>query len=500
MVTPESIETDILSQLQTKEKVSTKELGGEYMAVIGAAKKLEAQERIHCHPVQYEEIALTEEGKTVVQEGSPEYILYALLCKGALSLAEVDQKYRETPAHSGLGEKSLSELIAKGRNNGLKEGIVAIKDGRISQKVEGVTDTVQRTLLQISSKELLAESVAPKELDLLKRRKFVSLKKTTHYDITKGPNFTRSGDLISDITTDMLFSLDLKDRLKKYNFSAVSTPSKFSGALHPLSLEREKMKKIFLEMGFKEMDASKYVESSFWNFDALFQPQRHPSRNEQDTFFLEHPSTAQDPPAEYLKKVEAIHKTGGYGSIGHQAPWSLEESRKNVLRTHTTAVTTRLLHKLAGTEDSGKFFSIDRVFRNESLDATHLAEFHQVEGIILGKGLTISHLMGFLQLFFQRLGIEKLKFKPAFNPYTEPSVEVFAYHEEMQKWMEIGNSGMFRPEMLLPMGFAEDIRVIGWGISLERPVMISRQMKNIRDLVGHKVDLEFIRSGLTANK
>ncbi|XP_017597398.1 PREDICTED: phenylalanine--tRNA ligase alpha subunit [Corvus brachyrhynchos] len=139
-----------------------------------------------------------------------------------------------------------------------------------------------------------------------------------------------------------------------------------------------------------------------------------------------------------------------------------------------------------------KYFSIDRVFRNESLDATHLAEFHQVEGIVADRGLTLGHLMGILRQFFTKLGISQLRFKPAYNPYTEPSMEVFSYHEGLKKWVEVGNSGVFRPELLLPMGLPENVSVIAWGLSLERPTMIKYGINNIRELVGHRVNLQMV--------
>jgi phenylalanyl-tRNA synthetase alpha chain len=141
-----------------------------------------------------------------------------------------------------------------------------------------------------------------------------------------------------------------------------------------------------------------------------------------------------------------------------------------------------------------KYFSIDRVFRNEALDATHLAEFHQVEGVVADRGLSLGHLIGLITEFFRRIGITRLRFKPAFNPYTEPSMEVFGYHPDLRKWTEIGNSGIFRPEMLAPMGLPPDVRVIAWGLSLERPTMIKYRLRNIRDLFGHKVRLEMGRS------
>jgi len=127
------------------------------------------------------------------------------------------------------------------------------------------------------------------------------------------------------------------------------------------------------------------------------------------------------------------------------------------------------------------------------LDATHLAEFHQIEGLVADRGLTLGDLIGIIYAFFKKLGIEKLRFKPAYNPYTEPSMEIFSYHEGLKKWVEIGNSGVFRPEMLLPMGLPEDVNVIAWGLSLERPTMIKYGINNIRDLVGHKINLKMVQ-------
>lgn len=141
-----------------------------------------------------------------------------------------------------------------------------------------------------------------------------------------------------------------------------------------------------------------------------------------------------------------------------------------------------------------KFFSIDRVYRNETLDATHLAEFHQVEGVVLDRNLTLGDLIGVLSEFFRKLGITELEFKPAYNPYTEPSMEIFCFHKGLGKWIEIGNSGVFRPELLLPMGLPEDVSAIAWGLSLERPTMIKYGYNNIRDLVGPKVDLHMVHT------
>ena len=250
-------------------------------------------------------------------------------------------------------------------------------------------------------------------------------------------------------------------------------------------------------------------------------PQQHPARDQQDTFFISDPPSADKPRADpeeaqhlpngtasepaqaetprldyeqYWRDVREVHENGKYGSIGYRYPYNEDESLRLVLRTHTTAISTYMLHKLAANPRPARYFSIDRVFRNESVDATHLAEFHQVEGVIADYGLTLGGLIGFMEVFFAKMGIRNLRFKPAYNPYTEPSMEIFSFHEGLDKWVEIGNSGMFRPEMLEPMGLPKDMRIYGWGLSLERPTMIKYGVKNIRELLGHKVDLNFVES------
>lgn len=208
---------------------------------------------------------------------------------------------------------------------------------------------------------------------------------------------------------------------------------------------------------------------------------------------------------DYVQRVKEMHERGfsteTEQSIGWKYEWDIEESRKNILRTHTTAVSSRYLYEIAkkyketGIFEPQKLFSIDRVFRNETLDSTHLAEFHQVEGLIIGENLGLPQLKCFIRDFFVKIGIDKLRFKPAYNPYTEPSMEIFVYHPQLGKTIEIGNSGVFRPEMLRPMGLPENVSVIAWGLSLERPAMIRFQCPNIRELVGDKVDINSIRDG-----
>ena len=412
---------------------------------------------------------------------------------------------------------------------------------------------------------------------MLKKRKLAAVDSWKTYALTKGPHFAlKRKRLEADVKAEHLLPAASSSGAKggsggekelpiwkttdykPVNLAALGAQPA-AGALHPLLKVRSAYRRIFTSMGFEEMDTNAWVESSFWNFDALFQPQQHPARDAHDTFFvaksqqqkgaaapppppppsgslaaseskaatametddaaptssqtappssspcstppLPHPCAATTPlargaPADYAERVRAVHERGGFGSEGYLCPWSPLEAEKNLLRTHTTAVSSRMLFRLArdGFRPT-RLFSIDRVFRNEAIDRTHLAEFHQVEGLVCGVGVTLGDLIGTLKTFFERLGLrrDRIRFKPAYNPYTEPSMEIFSYSEDLGKWMEVGNSGMFRPEMLRPMGLPENVNVIAWGLSLERPTMILYGIDNIRDLFGHRVSLATVR-------
>lgn len=479
---------EILVRLKTEEVIYSSSLAVPAAELHGILLSLKSKELIEFSIKDRYARELTEEGMAVLENGSPEYALFAAI-----------------PAEGA--DSSILEAHGHGSKHAFKRRWIKREGGKIVRVVDSVEDTVVK---QLGSLPMLTDS----ELSELKRRNLIRITKINEYEIKAGPAFGSDNDSVAELTAAMITNFDTSLTFKRYNFDSTGNVPQ-CGALHPLMRIKEEIKKIFIEMGFAEMQTSKYVESSFWNFDSLFQPQNHPARDSHDTFFLLNPATtdysmggkpqqkAKSEPKdflnghcspEYINAVKEIHSNGGHGSVGHSAAWSVEEASKNILRTHTTSVSARYLKAMAADFKPTKLFSIDKVFRNESVDATHLAEFHQVEGLIAGYNLGIADLMGILSTFFAKLGLEKIKFKPAFNPYTEPSMEVFGYHEGLGKWIEIGNSGIFRPEMLMPMGYAEDVCVIAWGLSLERPAMIKYGLNNIRDLVGHKVDINFIKN------
>jgi len=455
--------------------------------VVGAIKSLEALgDVVSAELYQIKRWQLTQEGREVFASGSPEAKLYQLV---PISPQGINQSELMALC-GGWGKIGFSKAMSSGWIQLDKsEGNPVVK-----RKVESISDKLQTHLALIQAGQ--ADSVEDKLKSEYKKRRMLEEVTEKHYRLRKGANFsTRFEKAPADLTPEMISTGAWRSaKLKAYNLNALGVDPA-GGCLHPLLKVRAEYRQIFLEMGFSEMPANNFVESSFWNFDALFQPQQHPARDAHDTFFISDPATSNRFPTDYKERVEKVHSKGGFGSQGYGYDWKIEEASKNLLRTHTTAVSARMLYRVAQENKfvPQKLFSIDRVFRNETLDATHLAEFHQIEGVVADYGLTLGHCIGIINTFFTKLGIEKLRFKPAYNPYTEPSMEIFSYHEGLGKWVEIGNSGMFRPEMLLPMGLPEGVNVIGFGLSLERPTMIKYKIDNIRDLVGHKVNLGMVK-------
>lgn len=476
-------EEAVLGFLEKNEEISdsgkfAEQQGINHDEIVNVIKSLNGFRLVEAQDIKRERWVLTDEGKQYAEAGSPEVQLFLAIPAEGITREEL--------------QKKLGPSVFKiGCQQAVKNKWVEIGKSQVSKKVQHVEDKIKNTLLQIQNGEVLASE----DIDALKRRKLITQQIWKGYSVRKGPQYApKRRKAATDLTRENIQRGDWKGlEFKEYNFSAKGQPVE-GGHLHPLLKVRRQVQMIFLQMGFEEMPTNNFVESSFWNFDALFQPQQHPARDSHDTFFLKEPSTTKFLPEDYVERVKQVHESGGYGSRGYIYDWKREEANKNLLRTHTTAVSSRMLYALAQKPFAPKkYYSIDRVFRNEAVDRTHLAEFHQIEGLVCDRGLTLGDLIGVLHDFFARLGMSKLRFKPAYNPYTEPSMEIFSYHEGFKKWVEVGNSGMFRPEMLLPMGLPEDVRVIAWGLSLERPTMIMYGIDNIRDLFGHKVDLGLIK-------
>ncbi|CBZ51153.1 hypothetical protein NCLIV_042265 [Neospora caninum Liverpool] len=444
---------------------------GAHDKIVGLVKSLQANEYVLGEQAEKTVWSLTEEGQLYTKEGSPEFRLVTWL------QARGNEDPLDVPAiKAGFGSDADVAVSNAMKLQWLRidkaTKIFQINQVPKSDNVRALLDVVQGQRDgnhdEAALLERLAELAAPaspeKTLQELKKRKLVELRKVKYLKLQKGHKFSlHLTKPVADLTAELLIGDAWeKSNFKEYNFFAAGKKIR-RGTVHPLMQVMKQFKQILHCMGFEEMPTNQYVESSFWCFDALFMPQQHPARDVQDTFFLQAPksSDAAKIPQAYFNSVKDIHEHGGHGSIGWQYEWSQDESLGNILRTHTTASSARMLYELA-------------------------QEYKKVEGLVADRGLTIGHLMGVMETFYKQIGIEQLKFKPAYNPYTEPSMEIFGYHAGLKRWIEVGNSGIFRPEMLLPMGLPEDVTVIAWGLSLERPTMIRYGISNIRQLFGHR--------------
>jgi len=297
-------------------------------------------------------------------------------------------------------------------------------------------------------------------------------------------------ELLEGVTTNILKTGAWKSgKFRRYNINA-EVPKMYAGRVHFTNEALKYIRRIWVEMGFKEMDGS-LVQTSFWNFDALFTAQDHPVREMQDTFFIKNPGNGKLPDGKLVEKVRKVHEHGGEtGSLGWGGKWNPEEAKKNVLRTHTTALSAKTIYALKKDELPAKYFSVGKCFRNETLDWSHLFEFDQTEGIVIDENANFRHLLGYLKEFFNKMGFEKVRFRPAYFPYTEPSIEVDVFHPKHKKWIELGGAGMFRPEVVVPL-LGKDVPVLAWGLGVGRILADYYNINDIREL--YKNDLKQLR-------
>ncbi len=294
---------------------------------------------------------------------------------------------------------------------------------------------------------------------------------------------------ITQLTPELIVSGKWrKASFQKYNIEA-PVANTWPGKKQPYLNFLDQLKQKLVSLGFKEMTGSA-VETGFFNFDALYTPQDHPAREAFDVYFIRSPKygsigTTRD----VQNKVKETHENGWKtGSRGWRYQYSFKEAKRLLLRGHGTCLSARtLLSK--DLDVPGRYFSLARCYRPDVLDRTHLTEFNQVEGIVIDENLNLTDLLGILTTFAKEIaGAEKVRLRPDYYPFTEPSVELSAYTCE-QGWIEFGGSGIFRPEVTLPMGI--DVPVIAWGLGVDRLFMMKAGISDIRELFSK--DLEWLR-------
>jgi phenylalanyl-tRNA synthetase alpha chain len=424
---------------------------------------------------------------------------------------DITEKYQLTDegieyANNGLPERRIIEKITapasidtiKGEFGQKTAGIALgwlrkknwaqIKDGNVIFDSIPPIGEDEKALAQLQQNQAI--NLSKKVIKELAKRDLIEIikEKTRTITITsEGTAIIKSGitleEEIAQLSADLIRTGDWKHKhLRVYNIDAPVQPI-YGAKTHPYQRIIDEMRQIFLEMGFTEIKGN-IIQTGFWNFDALFQPQDHPARDMQDTFYLD---STGDIPAEYIDSISAMHEHGGdIGSKGWGSQWSKELASMNILRTHTTAITIKYLAD--NPKPPVKAFCIDRAYRRETIDPTHTPEFEQLEGVVMDKGMSFANLLGLLTTFYYRIGFEDIRFRPAYFPYTEPSVEPEVFIEGMG-WIELGGAGVFRKEVTEPLGIKYP--VLAWGLGVSRLAMLRLGLRDLREL--YQSDIDWLR-------
>ncbi|MFW6230750.1 MAG: phenylalanine--tRNA ligase subunit alpha [Nanoarchaeota archaeon] len=438
-------------------------------------------------------ILLDSNGERYAANGLPERRFLETLKK----LDKTNVPMSEITEHSGLDRNEMNICIGTLKK---KFAVDITKEGKELRFT--LTDFGKKLLDQESLEEKFLKNTFPKEAaklsdeekyaydELKKRKQIIKIDKKKDRTITltkEGKKFLDTVDMkklntkqVGKLTPEMITKGKWKNAdFRPYDVKA-HVPKTYPGKAHFVNQSIRYIKQIWLELGFKEMTGD-HIHTAFRDLDTLFVPQDHPAREMQDTFYIDEPGNGKLP-KELFPKVKAMHEHGGdTSSKGWQYGFSEDVARMNLLRTHTTVLSAETIEKLDMDDLPQKFFAVGKVYRNEALDWKHLFEFHQVEGIVIDPDANLQHLIGYLTNFYQKLGYTSVRVRPAHFPYTEPSLEVEAFHPVKNEWIELGGAGIFRPEVVIPL-LGKDVPVLAWGQGLERGVTEYFNITDLRDI------------------
>jgi phenylalanyl-tRNA synthetase alpha chain len=390
----------------------------------------------------------------------------------------------------------LSENELKAAIGALKKkAMIETKDGKIIL-ISGIAEIgkkmLEEQLLEVLPIEL--SKLAPEQLHALKslegRKDIVRTeeKKEIEIEVTElGKELSKidlksSENMIESLTTEMIREESWKGKkFRRYDIKS-AVPAINGGKRHFVNQAVDYARRVWLDMGFKEMQGT-LTQTGFWNFDALFTAQDHPVREIQDTFFIKG-ITGKLPDPSIVNGVKKAHEKGVNGSKGWRYNWKEEEAKRVILRTHTTCLSVNTLAKLGKNKLKdlpAKFFSVGKCFRNDTLDWNHGFEFNQTEGIVIDENANFRNLIGYLKEFAKKMGYEKVRFRPHYFPYTEPSLEGDVWNEEKRKWVEVFAAGIFRPEVTEPL-LGKPIPVLAWGPGFDRMIMAIYKIQYFREL------------------
>ena len=453
--------------------------------VMRALEWLEHKQIVTTTKKNEQSVVLGKNGEKYRAEGLPEKRVLRVLKKTA-TLAEIQNEAK-------LSAEEVNAAMGILRRLGTIS-IVKTEKGLTLTKVKNVDFEEEKFLQQqfpithelAMNNKSFQQLLSRKDILLIKEDKDKSVELTP-----LGKKLVAKGisqeEMIGRITPKILQFGEWKNKkFRPYDVEA-GVARLHAGKKHMVTQAVEYIKKIWLELGFQEMNG-RMIETAFWDLDSLFVPQDHPAREMQDTFYVQSPGGELPPLA---RKIKDVHEHGGKtGSTGWGGQWSEKEAQQLLLRTHTTVLSAQTLAQLKETDLPAKFFAVGKVFRNEALNWKHLFEFYQVEGIVVDPNANLSHLKWYLKEFYKKMGYPDVRIRPAHFPYTEPSCEVEVYHPVKKEWVELGGAGIFRSEVVIPL-LGKDIPVLAWGLGLDRVISQYYGLSDIRDL--YKNDLKLLR-------
>ncbi len=418
----------------------------------------------------YYVVELSERGMRYLERGLPEEeVLKRLAEVGRMRVSEL----RKLGLEEDEIEAALGVLKALGAVR-ISEGYL-VPDEAGSRRVLEYARELRRALETYSSPASLPE--VPESLKEAKRRGLVSVRRRKEILVEATDLLLERfdklvpGEVVTVITPEII-RLESWDSIEFKPFDLSVEPPRVSVARKHFFVEvLNYMRELMLSLGFEEVKGP-HVELELWNFDSLFVPQYHPSRRPTDVYLLGR-SASGAPKIERLLEV-----VGSYHEEYRRYRWDQSRALNLVLRTHCTSVSVRTLWERGPGEY--RVFTIDRVFRPDTPDPTHLMEFHQLDGIIVGTRVSFKDLLEFFREFARGLGLGEVRFKPAYFPFTEPSVEGYVKHPRLG-WIEVLPGGMFRRQVLEPLGL-RGYNVAAWGIGVDRVAMILLEIGDIRDL------------------
>ncbi|MCL4479984.1 MAG: phenylalanine--tRNA ligase subunit alpha [Candidatus Thermoplasmatota archaeon] len=447
-------------------------------AISSAVSWLEKKGMIEVASTESRNYALGQEGIEYLNNGLPEERVYKyLLENGSSSIQAISDSLSEQITRVGVTQ--LAKLGFRPLN-----GVLSISE---DQKGKDIFSKGRKCL------EDIRDGLQPDAecIQYFRKRGTVIIERKVNTRKVKinlnGLKYLSREEVpaVGQLTPQMLSGEAWKGiRFRRYDLNLSGESSK-GAFLHPLTYLRNEVAQIFLQMGFSEMRGH-FIEYSGWNMDALFIPQDHPAREMQDTFYLNSEVSVPYDHEDLIKRVGKVHESGIGEYTGWGYRWDPEISKKLLLRTHTTVSTVRSLYEIQ--KAPAAFFSIDRVFRHESVDWKHLAELHQIEGTYYADDANLSTLKWLMEEFYRRLGFDRIKLVPSYYPYTEPSMDVIV--QINGKEVELGGSGVFRPEVMKPLGL--ESQAIAWGLGLERLAMIYYELADIRGI--YQSDIDWLQS------